>query len=158
MELLEKLEGLVEKNSETIKGIEVGVENVTRYQEEIEKKIQTEVVDRINRIRFNIERSREKIRTFGGAAAEYATNTSAELRIPEVAFGPSMQNNIKFDFKTSQSDARLLFLGSPEEYIAFEVKDGHLKAVVASAFGTKELINEGIKVDDDKWTTVEFEK
>ena len=125
MDLLEKLEGLVEKNKETILEIEVGVENVTRYQEEIEEKIQIEVVDRINRIRFNIERSREKIRTFGGTAAEYATNTSAELRIPEVAF---------------------------------EVKDGHLKAVVASAFGTKEIINAGIKVNEDKWTTVEFEK
>lgn len=156
--LLTYTEELVDGNNQNIYDIETGVENVTKKHDEIEEIIQTEVVDRIMRIRFNIERGREKIRNLAGVAAEYDRTTSAELKIPEVAYGPSIRTRVSFDFKSAQSNALLLFLGNSEEYMAFEIDDGYLQVVYANGPDKRKVVNKNSRVNQNGWTKVQLKK
>jgi hypothetical protein len=116
--------------------------------------IQAEVIERIQRIRFNIERGRDQIREYPSAAGEYSKNTSAELRIPDAAYGPSSQTRVSFKVATDQDNALLLFLGSPQEYLAFEVNNGKLQVVSGEP---RDLIDTGLDVKGAaNWTEIDF--
>ena len=159
MALLDRIQKLVNENEDHISNINTTIEAVKLNQSLTEELIQKEVIERIQRIRFNIERGREKIRDYPSSAALYNATTSIELKVPEAAYGPSMQTRISFDVATDQNDALLLFLGNANEYLAFQANGGKLQ-IVARDGNVQTLVdtNLDIKKGDSDWKEVEFVK
>ncbi len=157
MELLERIEQLTNENEGNISEIFSTVENVKLNHSLTEDLIETEVVERIQRIRFNIERGRGKIREYPSSAGEYSRNTSVELRIPEVAYGPSSHTSVSFKVATDQDNALLLFMGNAQEYLAFQVNDGKLQVVSGEPSDVLDT-NLDIKKGEAEWRTVDFVK
>ena len=155
VELLDRIEKLANENDDLELRIASAIENVKRNHSETEALIEAEVIERIQRIRFNIERGRDKIREYPSSAGNYTRNTSMELKIPEVAYGPSSQTQVSFKVATDQNNALILFMGSPQEYLAFEVNGGKLQIVSGEP---KEVLDTGldIKKGDADWRNVEF--
>ena len=159
IELLERIEKLANENDDLISKISTTVVNVKLNHSKTEYEIEAEVVERIQRIRFNIERGRDQIREYRSSAGEYNRNTSIELRIPQVAYGPSVETRVSFDVATDQENALLLFLGSAQEYLAFQVHDGNLQVVSGDSEGTSTVdTNLDIKKGKDDWRVVTFVK
>ena len=162
MELLTRIEKLVNDNDNLTLEINTTLDKVRLNQSRTEELIQTEVVERIQRIRFNIERGRYVIRNHPASGGEYDTSTSVELRIPEVAYGTSSQTKVSFDVATDQEDALLLFIGNAQEYLAFQIHNDNLQVVSKDSDGPT-TIDTGLNVqmgttDEDKWRNVIFER
>lgn len=164
MELLNRIEKLVNDNDNLTLEINTTLDKVRLNQSRTEELIQTEVVERIQRIRFNIERGRYVIRNHPASGGDYDVDTSVELRIPEVAYGTSSQTKVSFDVATGQEDALLLFLGNAQEYLAFQVHNGDLQLqVVSKDSDGPTTVDTGLNVqmgttDEDKWRNVIFER
>ena len=170
LELLERIKNLTTENEGFMHKLNTTIDRVKINQSLTEDEIETEVVERIKRIRFNIERGRDRIRTYPSSRGDYNRNTSVELRIPRAAFGPSSQTSVSFNVATDQDDALLLFLGNTREYLAFEIDGGNLRIVSrkGESFNTidtnldvKKRIVEGESPGDTSkdpigWRTVEF--
>ncbi|XP_028412186.1 laminin subunit alpha-like, partial [Dendronephthya gigantea] len=172
LELIDRIRNLTEQNDGFIEELSETINRVKINQSLTEDEIETEVVERIRRIRFNIERGRDRIRTYPSSRGEYSNNTSVELRIPRAAYGPSSQTSVSFNLATDQDNALLLFLGNAKEYLAFEVDDGNLKIVSRNSKGVQtvdtnldvkkrpvEAVTPGdTSRDPIGWRTVQFER
>lgn len=161
MALLDRIQRLANENDDLISDINSTLDQVRLNQSLTEELIETEVVERIQRIRFNIERGRYVIRNHPSSAGEYNRNTSVQLRIPEVTYGPSSQTKVSFDVATDQDNALLLFMGNAQEYLAFQVHNNNLQVVSKDSQNTTILdTNLDIQMGsgDKKWKRVIFER
>lgn len=162
MALLDRIQKLANENDDLISDINSTMDKVRLNQSLTEELIETEVVERIQRIRFNIERGRYAIQNHPSSAGEYNRNTSVELKIPEVAYGPSSQTKVSFDVATDQDNALLLFMGNAQEYLAFQVHNDNLQVVSKDSQGTITTFDTGLDVQmgsgNEKWRKVVFER
>ena len=143
-----------------VSNISSTIEDVREDHIKIKEEIDTDVIERIRRIRFNIGRGRDQIRNYPISAGEYNSKTSMELRIPEAPYGPSTQTRVSFDVSTEQDDALLLFMGDFKEYLAFQVSNGKLQIISGNPDGTSSTVDTGIDInaEKDKWKSVKFER
>lgn len=149
---------MLKANDELIVDIPVAVRNVQKNHSDTEDLIQKEVVERIRRIRFNIERGRDVIRHYSSSAGEYNASTSVELKPPEIAYGPSIQTQVSFAVGTNQENALLLFMGNTQEFLAFESDTGGNLQVFVRGPGYSRKIETGLNIRKGTadWKTVTF--